>query len=529
MTKQDITKSLFVLGERCLKAFYLQKKFPELEDPLSSQGVKTLELGKEVGIFARKTFPGGTLIDEHDIEKAIDKTKALIDQGVLTLYEATFRYGDLLVKVDILNRASKDSPWEFYEVKATTYNKCREDQKQEYRNDIGIQVLVLQKLNIPLDRISLMHLNSECRYPDLSNLFAYEDYSQEIKLVLASIEEEVIKLDSVVSKAKEPSISIGRHCENPRDCPFKSYCWKEVPKPSVFNIPNCRKKWDLFAKGSPSIDNLSVDDFSSASQKRAFVSYRDTSRYFDKENVSQSLNAWNFPLSFLDFESIDYPIPRFENTKTFQHLPFQFSCHIKKSEKSPYTHVEFLHESQEDPRPSFIQELIQTVPKKGSVVVYHATYESTRLKELAADFPEYKEELLRIKERLVDLEVVIKNGVYHPGFMGSYSIKKVAPAILGKDSSYENLDIGDGVQASLAFKTLTNLPHHSSEKMDLKKSMLEYCKQDTLVMVKLYEWLQTELISSISCQIGLAPETQVCDSLEPNYDALMKLPYLEDE
>lgn len=491
--KQLLTKSRFVLGQRCSKAFYLQQYAPELKDPLSAQNIKTLELGKEVGRVAREVYHDGILVETLDVDEAVAQTQTLIEEGVLTLYEGAFRFNNILVRIDILHREHIDSPWDFYEVKSTSYNNCDKSQKQEYRNDIGIQVWVLQKLNIPLHRISLMHLNSECRNPDLSNLFAYEDYSHEIKPVLASIEEEIVKLNSVISQSKEPPISIGPYCEKPRDCPFKSYCWKEVPKPSLFNIPRCSKKWELFAKGAVSIDVLSVDDFSTLSQKRAFISFRDNSRYFDKEKIRQLLSAWNYPISFLDFESIDYPIPRFENTKPFQHLPFQFSCHSKTSEESPYTHVEYLYESEGDPRPSFIEELIQTVPGRGSVVVYHASYESTRLKELAADFPEHEEKLNSIKNRLVDLEVIIKEGIYSPEFMGSFSIKKTAPAILGQDASYEDLEIGDGVQVTLSFKQLINCPSESLERESLKKSMLEYCKQDTLVMVKLYEWLQREI------------------------------------
>lgn len=491
--KPFLTKSRFVLGQRCSKAFYLQRYEPELKDPLNAQDMKTLSLGTEVGKVARKAFPNGTLIETLNIDKAIAQTQAAIENGVLTLYEGAFRFQDVLIRVDIIHRESIDSPWDFYEVKSTTYNNCDKDQKQEYRNDLGIQVWVLKKLNIPLRRISLMHLNTECRYPDLSNLFAYENYSEEIEPTLASIEEVIIKLNSVVSNEKEPSIPIGRYCEKPRNCPFKSYCWKAVPKPSVFNVPNCRKKWVLFAKGAVSISDLSIGDFSSITQKRAFVSYRDNSRYFNKESITHSLNTWNYPLSFLDFESIDYPIPKFENTKPFQHLPFQFSCHIKRSEELPCTHVEFLYELQEDPRPLFIERLIQTVPKEGSVVVYHASYESTRLKELAADFSEYQKPLLNIKNRLVDLEVVIKEAIYYPEFMGSFSIKKIAPAILGQEASYESLEIGNGIEAGLSFNKLINLPPNSTEKDKLKASLLEYCKQDTLVMVKVFDCLRKEI------------------------------------
>ncbi len=88
---------------------------------------------------------------------------------------------------------------------------------------------------------------------------------------------------------------------------------------------------------------------------------------------------------------------------------------------------------------------------------------------------------------------VVKEGVYYQEFLGSFSIKKVAPAILGKLASYEGLEVGDGVQAMLAFKKLITLPSDSPERIHLRKAMLEYCKQDTLVMVLLHKWFSKEI------------------------------------
>ncbi len=493
ISDEHMTKSSFTMGQRCSKALYLNSKLPHLKPPITSLERKTLEAGKIVGRVARETFPNGVLIKSLHTAQALQETQQAIDVGALTLYEAAFSYDDVLIRVDILSRDSVDQPWDFYEVKATTYTDCKKEQKEEYRNDIAIQVWVLKKLGIPLRRISLMHLNKECRYPNLDDLFAYQDYSHEIVQELLDIESRIQSLRVALSQQEKPNISIGPHCEKPRDCPFKSHCRKDIPKPSIFNIPRNLKKWGQFERGVISTDDLMMSDLSSEIQKRALQCYQDNRPYFDKKTVSELLNLWEYPLAYLDFEAIDHVIPRYPGARPYQHIPFQFSCHIQRTPDAELEHEEFLWTSPDDPRSAFIHELISKVPKKGSIVVYYAHYESKRLKELAEDFPEYSEQIIDIKDRLVDLMDVIKKGVYYPEFMGSFSIKKVAPAILGKTASYSNLEVGDGIEAMLAFEKIIALPNDTEEQQNLINFLRRYCEQDTLLMVKLYQWLKSKI------------------------------------
>lgn len=488
-----LNKSGFVVGRRCRKALYLNSKFPHLKPPATSLERKTLEAGKEVGSVARQAFPNGVLIKSLNIAQALHETKQAIEAGALTLYEAAFSYNDVLIRVDILSRDSVDAPWNFYEVKATTYKNCTKEQKDEYRNDIAIQVWVLKNLGIPLRRISLIHLNKECQYPNLENLFEYQDYANEISQELPEIEYLLKSLREVLSLKDEPKISIGPQCDKPLACSFKNHCRKDIPKTSIFNIPRNLKKWEQYEQGVISTDHLKISDLTSETQKRALKCYQDNSRFFDKKVVSELLHSWEYPLIYLDFEAIDHAIPRYPGARPYQHIPFQFSCHIQRATDAELEHVDFLWSSPDDPRPAFIHELISKVPSKGSIVVYYAPYESTRLRELAEDFPEFSEQLHEIRNRLVDLMVVIQKGVYYPGFMGSFSIKKVAPAILGETASYANLEIGDGIEAMLAFEKLIKLHEESHEKTTLLKAMNEYCARDTLLMVKLHRWLCEQL------------------------------------
>ena len=495
MNSKNLTKSLFVTGKRCTKAAYLTTHAYDSKPALTALERKTLTWGNAVGQAARQTVPEGLMIDTLDVDKALVTTRQAIKNGVLTLYEAAFRYDNVLVRVDILSRDTTESPWDFYEVKATTYHDYDKEQKAEYQNDIGIQVWVLQQLNIPLGRISLMHLNRECRYPDLDDLFSFEDYSTEIISVLVDIESDLVALKKALSQKIEPYVSIGNQCDKPRTCPFKACCWGHIPELSIFNIPRNLKKWEQYEQGTISICSLSMSDFKSETQQRALLCYKEQNPYFNPKMVAELLNEWKYPLSYLDFEAIDYAIPRFPGARPYQHVPFQFSCHIQKSPDAELEHREFLWTAKDDPRPAFIEKLLDSFPAVGSVIVYSALYESTRLKELAEDFPEYGEQLTNIRNRLVDLKVVIQKGVFYPEFMGSFSIKKVAPALLGEAASYTNLDIGDGVEAMLAFDRLTSLPDTSNEKKCLAKAMLKYCQQDTLLMAQLHRTLQDKIYS----------------------------------
>jgi len=67
---------------------------------------------------------------------------------------------------------------------------------------------------------------------------------------------------------------------------------------------------------------------------------------------------------------------------------------------------------------------------------------------------------------------------YNPKQKGSYSIKKVLPAVTGK--GYSELEIGDGAEASARY-FCTYISKDLDK--DIKKELLEYCCLDTEGMV----------------------------------------------
>ena len=68
---------------------------------------------------------------------------------------------------------------------------------------------------------------------------------------------------------------------------------------------------------------------------------------------------------------------------------------------------------------------------------------------------------------------------------GSYSLKSVLPALV-PEMTYDGMEISDGAMASQAYFTMGEISD-PAELSRLRKSLLEYCRQDTLGLVRLLE------------------------------------------
>ena len=125
----------------------------------------------------------------------------------------------------------------------------------------------------------------------------------------------------------------------------------------------------------------------------------------------------------------------------------------------------------------------------GSVIVYHAAFERGQLTKLANLFPDLAARLKAVVGRLFDLEVVIRQGYYHPAFRGSYSIKRVLPVLI-PELSYQGLPIGDGDTAVAKFARMALRQYDTDQAAEVRRQLLRYCHLDTLAMVELHRRLQ---------------------------------------
>ena len=248
------------------------------------------------------------------------------------------------------------------------------------------------------------------------------------------------------------------------------------------------KKFELYRQGILEVKEVPDDYYLSYSQQLQVDSEKSGKGVIDRVTVREFMRGLSYPLAYLDFETINPAIPLFDNSRPYQQITFQYSLHWQQQPGGELTHKEFLAETDGDPRIPFIEQLISDLKGSGDIVVYNKAFEETRLKEIARDFPEYAPAIEKILERIVDLMVIFSSKDYYtPEMKGSYSIKKVLPALV-PGFGYDGLDIAEGGTASNAFASLYK--EKDPERIaKVRTDLLAYCKMDTLAMVKIMEVL----------------------------------------
>lgn len=474
-------------GYQCPKSIYLTIHHKELEPAVTPDLQAVFDQGNLVGAEARKKYPSGTLVDNPpwDFFGALKKTRELLKNETEVIFEAAFEYKGCFARADIIVYSKETKRWTIFEVKSTT------KVKDEHLDDVGLQAWIMANAGLPIERICILHLNSNCRYPNLKNLFTETDVTEELRLKYNSISPKLTDIFKTLNSETVPNVDIGPHCSKPNDCPFISYCWSEknIPEMSVLNLPQIRaKKWELYSEGIIKLDDPRLTDLSPI-QDRVVQVFKTGKRFIDSKGIKEAIRQWTFPLIFLDFETINPAIPRYDGAGPYQQVPFQFSVHIWNSPESELIHKEYLHTDLTDPRPQLITELIKACGEQGSIVAYYGQFESARISELAEFSNTHRIQLESLISRIVDPLPIIRDFVYDNKFEGSFSLKAVAPAILGDAQSYDGMLVANGMAAQRAFEELIDVKTLPARKSELIKASIEYCKKDTLVMVDLVKWM----------------------------------------
>lgn len=485
-------------GYQCVKSFYLSIHNKEREPKPGPELQALFDQGNQVTEFARqqysKKYSEAVLVDNTpwDFSGALKKTKDLLNSKSKVIFEAAFEYKGCFARVDMIIYNEQTERWHVCEVKSST------KVKDEHLEDLGLQSWILANAGLPIEKLSLIHINNLCTFPNLDLLLTEVDVTEKLRENYPQIS---VKLNQIFPHLKSesiPEVDIGAHCMKPNPCVFYDQCFaeKNIPPESIFDIPTLKdKKWDLYQKRMIDLFDsrlLETDDLDEK-QKLFLDVLKNKSRLINKTEVELALQSWTRPLIFLDFETISFAIPKFEGTRPFQQVPFQFSVHFLSSLNSSETqHFECLVTDEFDPRKAVSEKLIEIfnqLPQDSSIVAYYSKFESGCLQDLIDYFPEYAERLLQIQNRLVDPLPIFREWVYDYQFKDSFSLKSVAPAILGEAASYQGLAVGDGGAAQRAYLKVMKMDTSKSEKEQIRQNLLHYCKKDTAVLVDLVRWL----------------------------------------
>jgi hypothetical protein len=483
-TKPSLSKSRFLAGLQCTKRLYLEVHHRDLATPTPPATQRIFNTGHEVGERAQLQFPGGILIDAeyYEKQKALDTTTEAIASGKNALFEPAFLFNNVFIRIDIL-RPTGDSSWDLIEVKSVL------TVSETHIIDATVQRYVTEGAGLTINKCYIMHLNRDCTFPDLSNLFILGDVTPQVAKLLPSIPDQVAEFYQIIARTETPNIPIGKHCDSPYTCQFREHCWQHVTEPSIFSIPRISaKKIDmLISQGITSIHDTPDDFKLSENQQRHVDVFKNNRPQILWPAIRDQLATLQYPLHFLDFETQMEAIPRLPGLRPFNQYPFQFSLHILH-EDGNLDHFEYLHRDASDPREPLAKALIDTIDPSGTIMAYNASFEIRVIGNLAWRIPSLRHSLYRLRDRFFDLLPIFRDYYFHPGFLGSNSIKDVLP-VLVPDLSYSNLEVHDGGDAQLAWDEIITTDD-KSRRIELAASLLAYCRLDTLAMVRLYKSLQ---------------------------------------
>jgi hypothetical protein len=119
-------------------------------------------------------------------------------------------------------------------------------------------------------------------------------------------------------------------------------------------------------------------------------------------------------------------------------------------------------------------------------------FEKGVIRRLAEMFDDLSASLMAIHDRIRDLMVPFqKKAYYTPAMQGSYSIKRVLPALVPEMAqAYHDLDgVHNGGDAMQAYARLGTLDD-PEEIARTRKALLRYCELDTLAMVAILRKLR---------------------------------------
>lgn len=500
-----LTKSNLTAFRQCPKRLWFEVY--RRNDVVNAPDAKRrMAEGDKVGEIARTNFVpngDGRLIDikAQGVDEAIRKTAdILIDRR--PIFEAGFEANGARCFVDILLPSGNDDgpEWRIVEVKSST------KLKPYHLEDASIQAYIAAKSGIELSSIGVAHVDSGWTYQGDENyqgLLTDVDITEAVKAKISEIAGWIKEAQEVVAAPEPPLVAMGKHCKSPHECGFQHLCRSQQPQtefPVEWLAGRLHKDIQTQQQLTPALDMRDVDDaLLSSDQKRIKDATISGKPYFNQPAAAAELEKHSFPIYFLDFETIQFALPRWVGTKPYQQIPFQFSLHRLDS-SSYWEHRDFLDLSGNDPSRGFAEKLVEGCGNDGAIFVYNASFESARIKELSDRFEDLSSALLSLNDRMVDLHPISKRNFYHPSQHGSWSIKYVLPAICpDMEDAYQNLvGVQNGTMAMDAYIAATELGDMDPAKSEIAVQLRSYCKLDTWAMVRVWAALAAVDLASLT-------------------------------
>jgi hypothetical protein len=446
----QLSKSDYMLFLKHQAWLWVKKNDPKKIPPVDENTQAMFDAGHQFEPYAESLFPEGVALgfSDYDEYRSLPRrTQDAIARGDQVLFQPRFEWNEFTCICDIVSFVG-DNEVDLYEIKAST------KAKPEHEYDLAFQTAVLEGSGLKVRNISVIHVDNQyVRRGEIKadEITAFTDITEPVRAKGEATQENMAQALTV---AKSPTMP--------------------DPNPELAKLGS-KKDWLQIYNNIVPADDSQPD--------------ADTKTDIDKDAIKQFLSELEYPLYFLDYETMASLIPYFDGHRPYQQLPFQYSLHILESPEAELTQKEYLHQENSDPSRPLTEQLIQDIGDKGSVIVWFEGFEKARNSELGDMLPEYKEAMEAINSRVVDLMIPFKLKWYDDSrFNGSASIKQVLP-VLCPHLSYKALGIQEGGSAQRLWMEAVLDNKRADQKKQILADLTEYCKLDTLAMVDIFKVL----------------------------------------
>ena len=474
---KPISRSLFLKTIDCpVLGWNLYRNLVQKNNSVSDEFL--IFEAKNIHEKAKLLFSNAVQI-KGNLQESVEQTKkCLEDNNVQTLLEPVFEYNGFVAKADILTK--QDKYWQIIEVKSG--NKW----KNKYISDIAYNSLIASKTINCISKAKLMLLSKDFRLgKPIEELFAVSDCTVEVfdkveeySKILPDIKN-ILQSETVL----EPSLKVMcKNCDMFSSCMGKDieYHIFDLPRLSVLVFDELAKQKIYQIKDIPETTELTQ-------MQKVVKDCVVNDKIFVNENLKFELDKIAFPCYYLDFESVMTIYPLYDNLAPHTQVLTQYSIHKCSKPDNIVQHFEYIADPKKNCQKIIAKNLVDILETTGSIITY-SSFEAQVIEKLIKVVPELEEQLRNIISRIVDLEAILKFNYYDKRFHGRTSIKKVLPVMI-PEMNYDHLKIGEGGSALSMFAYMTMGLYSKEKEEEIKKNLLEYCKRDTLALVKMHKFL----------------------------------------
>ena len=486
-----LSKRRFLAGHQCLLKMWNQFHRRELAARFSGFQNVLFKGGIQVEELARTKYPKGVQIPHRQItstEAAHQTLDALTDHKTSAIFDGAFTFQNTFIRTDILAKTPEGS-WDLLEVKSTTRVR------QSHLVDLALQLWMLRSLGIDVDRAGMLTVNKNYQFQggdiELEKYFNFTDCTDDLDDLMTQAEQSVKKFSIILNDEIPPVVRQGKQCSKPHPCSFYDHCHdepvEELPYPITLlpqlsgHLRNRLEKQNI-----TDVRELTDSKDLGPIQMRALRCIK-SGLPEGSDKLASEISKVQYPIHHIDFESFMNAIPAYPHSRPYDSIPFQWSNHIEH-EDGTIEHQEFLWPHKSDPREAFTKSLLESLGDTGTICIY-SNYEEVEIAQMAKLFPELSVPLKALLKRTWDVMVLLRDHFYHPGFLGSFSIKRVLPA-LAPHLRYEELEISDGKAAMHEYLRSIEL-ESDEEREEIHKQLLVYCAMDTQALIEIRKYLKT--------------------------------------